>query len=204
MLHMRPLALVLLLASASAGIAASQIRQATLVDPAACADGLQALGLTSPPRRVEITTRYDSVTDSSIAVYARPNAASIMRPRDGVNEITGLMHFAKQAPSELPHLELDLLVHSRAARTPEERLLSFQLDDSTHLALGLAGAYPSVQVGGTGVNQHIISMIVPAVALQLLRAHKIRGSLGTTTFDVSDQDRDGLRALVMYVRCGAQ
>ena len=201
---MRTLALVLLLAPAPAGIAASQIRQATLIKPTSCADGLQALGLTSPPRRVEITTHYDSVTDSSLAVYARPTAASIMRPRDGVNEITGLMHFAKQAPSELPHLELDLLVHSAAARTPDERLLSFQLDDSTHLALGLAGAYPSVQVGGTGLNQHIISMIAPADALQLLRAHKIRGSLGTTTFDVSDQDRDGLRALVMYVRCGAQ
>lgn len=201
---MRPLTLALLLAPVLADVAASQIRQAPLIKPTACADGLQALGLTSPPRRVEITARYDSVTDSSLAVYARPNAASILRPSYGVNEITGLMHFAKHPPSEVPHLELDLLVHSPAARTPDERLLSFQLDDSTHLALGLAGAYPSVQVGGMGLNQHIISMITPADALRLLRAHKIRGSLGTTTFNVSDEDRDGLRALVLYVRCGAQ
>jgi hypothetical protein len=200
---MRPLPLLFFVSSSLTGTTAAQIRQADIVKPAACADGLEALGLTSAPRRVEIRVRYDSVTDSSLAVYARPNAAVIMRPSYGVNMITGIMHSEKRPPTPLPPLELDLLVHSLVPRPPDERSLSFQLDDSANLALGLAGAHAGVQVGGLGVNEHIIAMISPSDALRLLHARKIRGSLGSTKFAVSDQDRDGLRALVMYVRCGA-
>jgi hypothetical protein len=197
---------LLLIAQVLAGLAAAQTRYltGTSVKPASCPDGLQALGLTSPPKSVELRLHYDSLADSSIATYARPYASFILQPRDGVNMITGIVHFAHRPPSSLAALELDLLVHSPSARTPDERVLNFQVDDSAHVAIGLAGAYPSVAVGGIGVNEHIIAMVSPPDVLQLLRGRKIRGSLGTTTFGVSDQDRDGLRALVMYVHCGAR
>ena len=201
---MRPSTLLVFITPTLTGVVAAQGREVNLIKPAPCSDGLHALGLTSPPRSIELRATYDSARDSTRVTYARPSAAAVVRPRDGVNEITGLMYVPNRPPSELPPLELDLLVHSPAPRAPEERILTFQLDDSTTLGVGLAGAHPSVQLGGGGVNEHIISMISPADALQLLRANRIRGSLGTMKFGVSDQDRDGLRALVMYVRCGAR
>ncbi len=128
----------------------------------------------------------------------------ILRPRDGVNMVSGIMHFPRRPPADLPHLELDLLVHSPVPRVADERSLTLYLDDSIHLSLGVAGAYPGASIGGLGVNEHIIAMIPPVVASRVLRAGKIRGSLGTTAFEVSNQDRDGLRELAMYVRCGAR
>ncbi len=200
----RPMSL-LLIAQVLAITAVAQGHQSTMqtVEPASCPDGLHALGLTQPPRSTQIRVHYDSLRDSSIATYARYETSMILRPRDGVNMVSGIMHFARRPPAELPHLELDLLVHSPAPRSADERLLAFQLDDSIHLSLGLAGAYPTASIGGLGVNEHIISMLSPSDGLALLRAGKIRGSLGSTAFEVSDQDRDGLRELAMYVRCGA-
>ena len=203
---MRRATSLLLLSQILAITVLAQGRPSTMqtVKPASCPDGLFALGLTQPPRSAEIRVHYDSLRDSSIATYARYEAGMILRPRDGVNMVSGIMHFARRPPTELPYLELDLLVHSPVPRTADERSLTLYLDDSIHVSLGMAGAYPGASIGGLGVNEHIISMIPPVDALKVLRAGKIRGSLGTTAFEVSDQDRDGLRELAMYVRCGAR
>jgi len=160
------------------------------------------LGLTSAPRSGDIRAAYDPVSDSTLATYAPTGV--MLQPHDGVNMVTGMMYIAKRPPSALAYLELDLLVQSPKPRSPDERQLVFRLDDTTRLKVGLAGAFAAPAFGGRGAVEHIVAMIPPDQALTLLRAEAVRGLLGSTVFQFSRRDRDGLRALALYARCGSQ
>src|SRR5258708_23774038 len=140
---MRHVASLVLLSQVLAITGLAQGRQSPMqpVKPASCPDGLLPLGSTQPPRSTEIRVHYDSLRDSSIATYGRYEASMILRPRDGVNMVSGIMHFPRRPPADLPHLELDLLVHSPVPRVADERSLTLYLDDSIHLSLGVAGAH---------------------------------------------------------------
>ena len=116
---------------------------------------------------------------------------------------SGIMNVGGRPPTALAYLELDLLVRSAGPRGPAERQLTFTLQDSAKVRVA-AYAFPSGAAASGYVDEHIVAMLSPDIATQVLRTRDLRGTLGTLPFEFDERQRDGLRAIAMYVVCGAK
>jgi len=171
------------------------------VSPASCQSGLDSLRLKKAPGISGLVANFDSLRDSTV-ISAGPGPGFRLNMEAGVAMITGIMQVAHHPPSTLAPLELDLLVLGSGARPDSERILALQVD-SARVTIGLATATPTMRMGPTGfMSEHDYIMIQPDQALAILRAHKLHGHLGSTSFSVSGEDQDRLRGVVLFALCG--
>lgn len=161
---------------------------------------MEELEIDSLPPADRLRASYDSLRHSTIVVL--PPEPGVVPASHGVKGITAIMQPASRPPAALPDLQLDFLVLSPAARPPEERIVRFRLDngDSITAGPGMAVSAPS---SFPGALEHISVLITPNDLIQLLRAKTVRATLGATEFPVTERLREGLRAMVLYVQCGA-
>ena len=165
----------------------------------ACSDARTELGLSAAPGKNDMRVSYDSMHGTLIVVP--PPEPTVVRGY-GLHAILAMMRFEGRPPVLLPEYTMDFLVSGAQPRAYEERLVTLQLD-STSLKIGTGSSSPA-PTGGSGLIEHIVVVISPAQQLQIIRANKVRGSIGSTPFEISDRQLAGLRAMALYARCGAQ
>jgi len=172
------------------------------VEAASCDSGLRLLRLGSPPRSRDLRAVFDSIKDSTIISFMPLTIGERVHFHQGINWVSGVMNVGGHPPTALADLELDFMVESPAPVPAKERQLRFHVSDS--LNLSLAGyAFPGVpSARGAPVDEHIVAMLPPDQAIEVLGAGQVQGTLGSVPFQLSDRERAGLQALVMYVRCG--
>ena len=194
------LAILAIEACASSGSTALHLEPAT---PASCVDGLRELGLTEAPDSGEFTAEYDTAHDMT-SVEVLPHS-----PRSfaqyGVKDFISVISFHGHPPAALPFFDVDLLVWSSAARSEEQRVVIFQLDDSVRVSTGVGWARtvpPPPHV--PGVFEQILATLQPDQAMQVLRASRVRGWIGATSFEIPHRLHEAWRRMFLYVRCGAK
>ena len=166
----------------------------------ACAAALNELAIDSLPPADRLRARFDTAQHKTIVVL--PAEPGVAASSYGVRGITAIMQPASRPPAALPDLQLDFFVSSPAARPPEERIVRFRLDDADSIVAG-PGMSVSAPASSPGALEHVSILITPNDLIHLLRAKTVRATLGATEFPVTERLRDGLRAMVLYVECGA-
>jgi hypothetical protein len=166
----------------------------------ACAAALEELDIDSLPPADRLRASYDTARHKTIVVL--PPEPGVVPASYGMKGITAIMQPASQPPAALPDLQLDFLVFSPEPRPPEERIVRFRLDNADSITAG-PGVAVSAPTGSPGALEHVSVLITPNDLIQLLRAKTVRATLGATEFPVTERLRDGLRAMVLYVECGA-
>lgn len=166
----------------------------------ACAAAMEELAIDRLPPADRLRARFDTAQHKTIVVL--PPEPGVVPASYGVTGITAIMQPASPPPAALPDLQLDVLVLSPAARPPEERIVRFRLDNADSITAG-PGMAVSAPTSSPGALEHVSVLITPNDLIQLLRAKTVRATLGATEFPVTERLRDGLRAMVLYVECGA-
>ncbi len=172
------------------------------VQAASCDSGLRLLGLGMPPRSGDLRAAFDSVKDSTIISFMPLTFGERVHFHPGINWVSGIMNVGGHPPTALAYLELDFMVESPAPLPSKERQLTFHIRDSVDLHVA-AYVFPGVSTApGAPVDEHIVAMLPPDQAVLVLGAGQVQGTLGSVPFQLSDRERAGLHALVMYARCG--
>jgi len=194
------------LLSASCAHAGPQFTGSSRVRPVEvtpCPRGLGQLGLTSLAPSPDVSAIYDPYVDSTIVVFHQAYYR-YQRLNQGVNSMRGLMEVGGQPPTALTYLQLDVIVTSLRPRSYSERQLTLVTSDSQRFEIAPTLTAPVRATRADGVVEQITFMLPPGQAIAALRSATVQGTLGATLFRMSDRERDGLRALVMYVQCGSR
>ncbi len=122
----------------------------------------------------------------------------------GIRGATGLVRLPGHGPLREPRLEVTLRIFGEAERIAGTQFLQLAADDSVvgdslPLALRRQGASNTRRVLQTAT-----APLTPAQTLALTRAKRISGTLSGAHFDLTDDERDGLRALVTAAICGTR
>ena len=172
-----------------------------VVSLAPCPTGLAQLGLTSPPVSQDIYARHWFDIDSTIVLFDQGPVR--FNRVQGVNTVSALMEVAGVPPTQLGPLQLNIWVTSPAPRTYAQRQLTIERDseESTVVNPSVTSAVPDLSRSGA-VVERIIYLVPPEVALAAMRRPTVGGALGATQLRLADRERDGIRALLLFVMCG--
>ena len=160
---------------------------------------MDTLGLASLPTPGRLRSSYDSVRHQTLVVL--PPEPDVAPRAYGVKGITAMMQPDSRPPTALPNLQLNFLVLSPTARPPDERIVLFRLDNADSIMAG-PGVAVKAETSLPGALEHVSVLLTDTDLIRLLRAKTVQGALGSTGFLVTEALRDGLRAMVLYVRCG--
>jgi hypothetical protein len=143
---------------------------------------------------------YDSVRDTTFVDF--DPRGMLLSSDEGIDMVTAMTQFGGKAPNNSAGFQLDLFVTSRASRPLPERELIFIGDDTVPVHLSPSVTSAGAQLPNGSVRQEIYYMLSRDQAVAALRGKRVQGHLGTTPFRFTDRERDGLRALLLYLMCG--
>jgi len=142
---------------------------------------------------------YDSVRNETM-LGTEPER--IWQPGFGFRGVTGSARFNGREPSTGLVVQLDLKMVEPTERTIDQRQLVLVLDDSTRVDLGTMSNNPQMISQVPGVTQNM-SVILPMAQLYALaRATRVRGTIGSTRFDLTRDQHRNLRTLYIALVCG--
>jgi len=146
-----------------------------------------------------IVGMYDSVQDMTL-LTTEPER--IWKPGYGLRGVTGSAYFDGREPSSTLVAQLNLKIVEPTERAIDQRQLVLALDDSIRVDLGSMNMNPQRIPSVPGVTQNL-SIILPTAQLYAVaRADKVRGTIGSTSFEFTkDQHRD-FRTLFVATVCG--
>ena len=171
------------------------------VEAAACPEGLAELGLAAAPSSRDVSARYRSFEDSTVVMFDQGPVryAGV----EGVGSVSALMVVGGIPPARPGTLQLDVMVTSPAPRTFAQRQLTIDRGAEAPVVVdpSVTGAVPALSRAGA-VVERLIFLVPPETAVALASRPAIAGSIGATRLRLSDRERDGIRALLLYVICG--
>ena len=193
---LRLAALIALVGLAIPAASYAQIRPERLrVESCALSDSL--LGGKKPDGHID--GAYDSVQNMTMLIT---EPERIWRPGYGLRGITGTAYFEGREPSATLVAQLNMKIVEPTERTLDQRQLVLFLDDSLRVVLGSMSMNPQRIPSVPGVTQNLYIVVPTARFYALARADKVRGTIGSTPFELTqDQHRD-LRTLYIATVCG--
>ena len=182
-----------------AGLAAQDPVRATRVEPARCALADSLLGPRVARATRGVQALYLAEQGQSLVFSAAPGSLSTMA---GVQAVTGLVRLPERGPVTDPALELTLRVFSDAERLPGTQWLRLVADDVV-LGDSLPLAIRRQEAPGLRrVYQTLTVPLTPVATVTLVRAGRVRGSVGGTDFTVERDELRELRGIVVTALCG--
>ena len=146
-----------------------------------------------------VTGAYDSVRNVTM-LGTEPDR--IWPPGFGLRGITGSAHFEGHDPSTGLVVQLDLKIVEPAERAIDQRQLVLVLDDSTRVNVGSMSLNAQRIASVPGVTQNMSVVLPMSQFYALARATRVRGTIGTTSFELTADQHRNLRTLYIATVCG--
>lgn len=140
---------------------------------------------------------YDSVRNETL-LGTEPERIQ----HSGDLDITGSARFNGRQPTSGLVIQLDAHIVEPTERAIDQRQLVLMLDDSIRVDLGSMSLNPQRLSNVPGVTENMSVILPMAQFYALARATRVRGTIGSTRFELTRDHHRDLRTLYIAAVCG--